>query len=181
MTRFLKLFCPRPTACSQEVPEAAATESCTHVIEPGTVARNRSDNAHTNVLLYHRALKQGRSRNPDFESKSLACDLNFDTLNFAEMVFSLVVESGLHLEDVCNKMKRLGIEIPRSEHVESHGGWSSLPNLCARFGGLFDAFSAADSRKLLVGGVCGPGNEVGPFRDDITVGFLVEYCRRIGL
>ena len=144
---------------------------------------------HHPVLAYIRGVRAGTPADPAYERKALTADLELDTLDLAELLLALGREKGMDADAIAGAMQTRGIKIPGAEdYDDDRGGWSSLPNLVRRAGGLGapdeegrETFNETDRRKLLASGAVGPGNEIRPFSPHVTVGFLLKYLRALGL
>lgn len=131
------------------------------------------------VREYVTNLAAGGDRDSALETRS-ASRLGFDTFDLADVICELARARKLPHETVVEKMRQATAEPPQPGHVHDHGGWSSFPNLFARVAILADAcLESCDREALLRSGVVGPGNEVGPFHESVTIGFIVRYCQEV--
>lgn len=135
------------------------------------------------LLKYYRDLRNGAPGKPDFEAQSLSRELDFDTLDLAEVILALSLDAGIESEAIQSSIRNAPAQLPREEPVDDHGGWSSLANLFGRVEHLATgAPTDAVSRALIFrAGLCGPPDEVGPFHESVTVSLAVKYLKSIGL
>jgi hypothetical protein len=140
------------------------------------------ENAHEPLLAYLRRLRQGGARDPAFEAKRIAGDLGLNTLHLAEVLYALATDRGIPAGQVEKAMRKVPVEIPGAQARDSRDGWSSFPNLFSRVAQLAASNMPIKIRAtMLAGGVVGPGNEVRPVNSQVNAGFVVDYCRNVGL
>jgi hypothetical protein len=143
----------------------------------------RHPEAHHAVLSYLRGRFRGGPRDEVYEAKSLTDDLSFDTLNLVELLYVLATDRGIDSKTFSDAISTSNVKIPGAEdYDDDHEGWASLAALYQRVVILAGAAMPEPVRDtLLAAGVVGPGTEVRPFHPQVTVGFLVKYCRALGL
>lgn len=127
-------------------------------------------NSEANQLILHylRRLEMGEAPDPIFEQKSLSGDLNFNTLNLAELFLELSKQQDVSIERIAHFLE---IGIPG-------GGDKIIGTLLRRVGGLAEAgFSESERIALLMSGVVGSRKEIAflnPMFDN--VGFVIKYA-----
>ncbi|MDO7851646.1 pentapeptide repeat-containing protein [Hymenobacter convexus] len=127
--------------------------------------------AHGIILNYLRKLWRGDAIDSFFESKSLNNDLNFNSLNLAELIFAVIKERNLSKERVQDFL-RIGI---------TGGGDSDLANLIERIDILsLGGFEEPERIMLLNSGTVGGRLEIKPINNKFdTVGFVIKMVRAL--
>jgi len=124
--------------------------------------------AHHVVLNYLRRLWKGEAPDPVFEKKRLSRDLNFNTLNLAEVIFAVSEERKIPLDTIVDF---LACGIPG-------GGDADLSILVQRVSMLAGSFSERERDVLLDSGVVGDRKEIAYLTPQFDyVEFVVKYCR----
>lgn len=146
--------------------------------EPSQSPVGKESEVTKTLLDYLRGLSNGETRDIELESKELTNDLNVDTLYLAIILRGLAKDKTLDFEAL---VRDSDVQIPGADAEDDQGGWSSFANLCARLDQLAETFSLLEAETMLRAGLIGPGDEVRPLDDALTVTFLVEYCKELGL
>jgi hypothetical protein len=132
--------------------------------------RSYSQPAHHAILDYLRRLRNGAEADPAFEQRSLSYDLGFNSLNLAELVYSLTLE----------------LDIPPQRVIAWE--WTGIPGPPRPLADLFErvtilaqaGFDEIDRDELLDSGVVGDRQEIFWLIPDFDmVGFVIRYATAI--
>jgi hypothetical protein len=126
--------------------------------------------AHHKVLEYLRRLWAGGQKDESFEKTALGADLRFNSLSFAELIFSISQEREIPLERIVHFL-RVGIP---------GGGDQKIATLLERIAVLAEEFDEQQRIALLATGVVGDRQEIAPIVEPFdSVDSVVKYCTAI--
>lgn len=121
------------------------------------------------ILEYLRRLRKGEPSDPVFEQKSLGGDLNFTSLNFAEILFAISKEHEIPVERIAH-FNSIGIP---------GGGDPGIANILRRIEILVErGLEESTAAYLHAAGYVGdPTTEIYPFGPEFdNVAFVVKMC-----
>ena len=145
------------------------------------------------LLTYIYSRMGGQPADEKYEAKSLARDLEIDTLDLAELISAQISERRLP-EKAALQFMEIPVDGATSDVARAEPEYSdpkkrpSLAKLTGRVRilaspvpeeKLAEGFKIEERRKLLMSGVVGDPREVGAIHETVTVQFLVNYCRGI--
>jgi hypothetical protein len=123
------------------------------------------------VLEYLRRIWAGGEHDPTFERRSLSKDLDFDTLNLAEVLYALSKERDIPVDRIAYFV---GIGLPGASN-------QVIATLLKRVATLGEAgWSETQRNRLLRDGAIGDVEEILPIRSEFDrVEFIIKECMAV--